>query len=123
MATFLSYGGPGLEMTTATTISLVIIFTLMTAYFVMENFVWQRYLLYVFTPWCVVLVALVGSLLKNWNMSAPTRNNFITLVLLVFASAYTVCKIVMFGLYQTVCKPRVDKKESHKLLQAKEGRS
>lgn len=122
MATFLTYG-LGIELTLATSTALSIVFTLICLYFVLENFVWQRYLLYIFTPWCVVLMGLVGSLIKNWNGSAPTRNNYITLVMLVASVVFALIKVIMFALYRTVCRPSVDKKESHKLLQAKQYRT
>lgn len=121
MATYLTYD-LGIDLSVATTTALLIICTIMSIYFVIENFVWQRYLLYVFAPWCVILIALSGSLLKNW-MAPPSRNNIITLVVLVLAVGYTAVKFVMFGLYQTVCKPSIDRRESHKLLQAKESQS
>lgn len=122
MATFLTYD-LGVEYFIPTTIALLIVFALIVFYFVIENFVWQKYLLYVFTPWVVILVGLSGSLYKNWSSASPTRNNIITLIMLVCSSLLFVGKIVMFVLYHTYCRPSVDKKESHKLLQAKQNRA
>lgn len=108
-------------MTISTSISLIIIASIVTAYFILENFIWQKYLLYVFTPWIVLVVGLSGSLLRNWNKNAPpTRNNLITFIILAGSVLFSVVKVVMFSLYHTVCKQRVDKKESHKLLQIKQ---
>jgi hypothetical protein len=77
------------------------------AYFLADIFFWPSYLLYVFTPWIVVNVALIGSLTKNWINGAPTRNNIITLTLLIIIFLFAVTKIVFFVLYNTVLKNKI----------------
>jgi hypothetical protein len=125
MAAYITYG-LGVELTISTSLALGVVFLLILVYFIVENYIWQRYLLYVFTPWPVVLFALGGSLLKNWPSDAngqATRNNILTLVMFIVSVILFIVKLIMFGLYQTKCKPSVDKRESHKLLQAKQNRA
>lgn len=119
MATYLTYDLK-VELSLSTTIALGVIALLTSVYFLVENFIWQKYLLYVFTPWIVLAIALSGSLIKNWSQSVPTRNNIITLIILSVSVLYSIVKVVMFSLYHTVCRQKVDRKESHKLLQMKQ---
>ena len=105
-AMFLAYGS-GIKMDIASTVALILILVIIVTYFILENFVWHRYLLYLFTPWIVLILALSGSMSKNWNASSPSRNNIITLILLIIVILMTITKIVMFILYHTVLKQRV----------------
>jgi uncharacterized protein YacL len=99
-ANFLSYSA-NIDQSIGSTVALVIIIGVIGTYFVLENFIWQRYLVYMFTPWFVVVVALIGSLNKNWSSSSPNRNNIITLVLLICVIILIAIKITMFVLYHT----------------------
>lgn len=64
--------------------------------------------MYMFTPWFVVIFALIGSLAKNWIGASPSRNNILTLVILIIACLCATAKIVFFRLYQTRWKSKVD---------------
>lgn len=102
-ASFLAYEC-GAKPEVASTIILFIILIIAVVYFVIENFIWQRYLLYNFSPWVVINFALLGSVIKNYNSTNPTRNNIITIILLIITFLLGISKIVLFILYKTVFK-------------------
>lgn len=112
-ATFLVYDC-GANQDVASTIILFIILVIAVTYFIIENFIWQRYMLYNFTPWFVINFALIGSLVKNFKTSNPSRNNIITLILLLITLLLAIAKIVMFILYKTACKKRVNRRICHR---------
>ena len=100
--------------------SLVILSVLgfvLLAYCILENFIWQKYLVYVISPWFVVILNNGGILIKNWVQSNPSRNNMASLLLLVITVFFTFVKIIMFIFYHTTCKQKLDKDKSHMLLQ------
>ena len=100
--------------------SLVILSVLgfvLLAYCILENFIWQKYLVYVISPWFVVILNNGGILIKNWVQSNPSRNNMASLLLLVITVFFTFVKIIMFIFYHTTCKQKLDKNKSHMLLQ------
>ncbi|RNA30149.1 hypothetical protein BpHYR1_000739 [Brachionus plicatilis] len=121
LATYLTYDLL-IELSISTTCSLSILSFICVLFSIFENFIWQKYLLYTFSPWLVLLTGLSGSLYKNYpkNEQNLSRNNILTMCLLMACACFFVVKIVMFSLYKTIWKERVDKKESHRLLQAKQ---
>jgi uncharacterized membrane protein len=106
-AQFLSYN-VSVQDNIGATIALVNIFIILVFYFVFENFIWQRFLLYMFTPYLVVDFVFVGILVMNWRSGHPTRNNIIALIVLIVAGVFTIGKAVMFALYKTVWKNKLD---------------
>jgi hypothetical protein len=92
------------ETTLADTLALVVIGILFGVFFLIENFIWPKYPLHLFTPWIVVNLSLLGSVIKNWKSSAPTRNNIISLALLIVVFLFAIVKIFMFVLHKTVLK-------------------
>lgn len=102
-ASFLAYEA-GAKQEVASTIILFIILIIAVVYFVIENFIWQRYLLYNFSPWVVLNFALLGSVIKNYNRTTPSRNNIISIILLIITFLLAIAKIVMFILYKTAFK-------------------
>jgi hypothetical protein len=95
------------EMTTASAIALIVIAILVTSYFVIDNLIYPKYTLYVFTPWIVFVSACVAILTKNYDKLQPTHNNLIEIVLFIIFVVYFAIKLVMFTLYQTKCKHRI----------------
>lgn len=96
----------GADIQNASTAALFLVLGAIINYFILENFVWRRYLHYTFSPWIVIFVALVGSLTKNWQASSPTRNNIITLIMLIIVIFLIIARIILFILYKTVLKHR-----------------
>lgn len=109
---FLAYSC-GVDSKVAGTISLFIILSLIVTYTVLENFVWPKYLLYTFTPWFVLHLALIGVLVKNWVKTEPSRNNIITLVILILVFLFTIVKIVMLILCKTKLRHRLEREDEN----------
>lgn len=86
----------------ASTIALFFLLAIVVVYFVLENFVWQRFLLNVFTPYVVLIIALIGSLTRNYSTVNTTRNNIITLVILLIIVLFAFIKCIMYFLYKTI---------------------
>lgn len=105
-AIFLTYGA-SVAVDISSTAVLIIILALIVTYFVLENFVWQRYMMYLFAPWFVLNLALIGSISKNYNGTTPSRNNILTVVLLILVVIFTIVKICMVVLYHTKLSHRV----------------
>ena len=70
-AIFFGYS-TGADVDTGSMIALIIILLAFKEYFVLENFLWQQYHLYMFTPLFVLIIALIESIQQNWNASAST---------------------------------------------------
>ncbi len=117
-ATFLTYEN-GVDMQLSSTIALIFILAIIVVYFVVESIIWPRYLLYMFTPWFVVIIALIGSVAKNWISTKPTRNNIITLILLIITVLLAISKIVLFILYKTKFTNRIKPLPKHVPLETK----
>ena len=115
-AIFLTYEA-GVKVDIASTVVLIIILAVIIVYFVLENFIWQRFMLYLFTPWIVLIIALSGSVSKNWKSESPTRNNIITLVLLIIVILMAIAKLIMFVLYHTILKHRVNRRLCHRSVE------
>lgn len=75
----------GANMQDMGTACLILLLASLINYFVLEDFIWRRCLQYTFSPYFVLIGALIGSLQKNWIYSQPTRNNIISLVILIIA--------------------------------------
>ncbi|XP_067421469.1 uncharacterized protein [Emydura macquarii macquarii] len=69
----------------ATTTSLCILTFELVIWFSLENFVFDKYVQYTLTVYPVVIVALTGSVWKNYSPSSPTDNSVFTVVLLAVA--------------------------------------
>jgi hypothetical protein len=96
----------GASVEDAGTAALLLILAAIIVYFILENFVWRKYLQYTFSPWFVMIIGVVGSLNKNWNYNSPTRNNIISLVILIIVTFLFTIRIVLFWLYLTILKER-----------------
>ena len=107
----------GVEMNKSSLVILSVLGFVLLAYCILENFIWQKYLVYVISPWFVVILNNGGILIKNWVQSNPSRNNMASLLLLVITVFFTFVKIIMFIFYHTTCKQKLDKYKSHMLLQ------
>ena len=94
----------GANMTNAGTAALFLVLSAIIVYFILENFIWRHYLQYTFSPWIVIVVALIGSLSGNWVPSNPTRNNIISLIMLIIIAFLIIARIILFILYKTVLK-------------------
>jgi hypothetical protein len=48
----------GADFQNAGTAALILVLCAIIVYFILENFVWKKYLIYQFSPWIVIIVAL-----------------------------------------------------------------
>lgn len=81
----------GVEKSTAATASLCILFGEVVAWFILENWVLDRWVRNIVTVYPVVIVALVGNIFKHFNAVDPTTNAVFMVVLLVLA-----CVLLLF---------------------------
>ncbi|CAH1775607.1 unnamed protein product [Owenia fusiformis] len=83
----------GMSQDTACTISLGVLAMELIIYFVTDNFLFDKYLRYTIVPYIVVIVALIGSIAKNWDVTK--RNSIFTAALLGTAGLCFLVKIVL----------------------------
>ena len=81
-----------LNQETSATILFGILALIAVVYFILENFVWERYLRYTYTFWIVAVWALIGIYVNNFDFS---RNGIINLVLLIVAVVLGLTKLVL----------------------------
>ncbi|XP_038664410.1 uncharacterized protein LOC119972152 [Scyliorhinus canicula] len=83
-AIVLTYSG-GITTATSGTVSLSILAFKVVLWFYLENFLFDKYVRYTLTVYPVIIVALSGSVDRNYNTLSPTRNNIYIAVLLAAA--------------------------------------
>ncbi|XP_048385919.1 uncharacterized protein si:ch211-161h7.5 isoform X4 [Stegostoma tigrinum] len=93
-AVVLTYSGCVSNVTSGT-VSLSILAFEVILWFYLENVVLDQYVRYTLTVYPVVIVALSGSLDKNYNAISPTRNNIYIATLLAVACTAFVARIVI----------------------------
>ena len=91
-----------LQKETSTTISLVILIVEILLFSFFDIILLDRYIRYLFTPYLVIPVALVGILVKNW--SQDKRNSILTMTLLAASAILLAMKIVVMT-WRSVKKP------------------
>ncbi len=87
------YTYAGVDWATAGSIALGILAGEMLIWFILDWFIFERHLRYIFTPYIVLVVFLVGSLVAHYN--PWVTNTIITVVLLVVAAVAFLIKIIM----------------------------
>ncbi|XP_028282970.1 uncharacterized protein LOC114449468 [Parambassis ranga] len=75
----------GVDRSTAGTASLCILFAEVVGWFILENWVLDRWVRNILTVYPVVIVALVGNVYKHFNPADPRPNSIFMVVLLVLA--------------------------------------
>ena len=85
----------GVDLNLASTIPLACLSFLILCWFVLETFVLDRYIRYTFSEYIVLIVALIGSLVANYNLDTNNRNSIFTVVLLAVAALLAVTKVVV----------------------------
>lgn len=73
----------GVDKSTAATASLCILFAEVVTWFILENWVLDRWVRYILTVYPVVIVALVGNIYRHFNRDDPTPNSVFMVILLV----------------------------------------
>ncbi|XP_019955840.1 uncharacterized protein [Paralichthys olivaceus] len=83
----------GLDRNTAATASLCILLGEVALWFILENWVLDRWVRNILTVYPVVIVALVGNVYKHFNPADPTPNSVFMVVLLVLACVLLVSRV------------------------------
>ncbi|XP_072524831.1 uncharacterized protein [Salminus brasiliensis] len=81
--------------TNAATASLCLLLVEVIVWFAVENFVVEKHVRYILTVYPVVIYALVGSLSRHYDSTAPGRNAVFTAVLLALACVLFVVRVVL----------------------------
>lgn len=87
--------------TSASTFALFIILFATINYFIFENFVWRDYMRYLYTPYFVIVWFLVGALTQNLVAGDLTRNNMLTMIILIVVVCFIIARIVLNFFYKT----------------------
>lgn len=98
----------GVSHSTAATASLCILFGEIVAWFILENWVLDRWVRYIITVYPVVIVALVGNITKHYNSADPTPNAIFMVVLLVVACVlfvFRVCNVIWRNKWRPLLSP------------------
>uniref|UniRef100_A0A087XCZ4 Si:ch211-161h7.5 n=1 Tax=Poecilia formosa TaxID=48698 RepID=A0A087XCZ4_POEFO len=77
------------------TLSYSLLSVVLLVWFVVENFVLDRHMRYVFIPYVVVIWALSGNLDKNYDASSPSRNGIFIAVLLAVSCVLFAIRIAL----------------------------
>lgn len=85
----------GVARATAGTASLCVLLLELLGWFILENFVLDRYVRYILTIYPVVIVALLGNVTKNYQPGNPSPNTVFTVVLLVLACLLFLVRVAM----------------------------
>ncbi|KAK2844000.1 hypothetical protein Q5P01_010659 [Channa striata] len=98
----------GVDRSTAATVSLCILFAEVVGWFILENWVLDRWVRNILTVYPVVIVALVGILFRHFNLDDPTPNSVFMVVLLVLACVLLVsrvCTVVWRNMWRPLHSP------------------
>ncbi|XP_008332874.1 uncharacterized protein LOC103396529 [Cynoglossus semilaevis] len=83
----------GVDKSTAATASLCILFAEVAGWFILENWVLDRWVRNILTVYPVVIVALVGNLYKHYHSEDPTPNSIFMIALLVLACVLLLSRV------------------------------
>lgn len=104
VAMVMSYrADPSISPDDAATTALSILAAEIILFVVVDLIFLDRYSRYTITPYIVLVIALIGSISKNWD--SDNRNSIFSAVLLAFSSLFLVVKIVV-TIYRHVTKSR-----------------
>ncbi|CAB1446471.1 unnamed protein product [Pleuronectes platessa] len=83
----------GVDKSTAASASLCLLFGEVAAWFILENWVLDRWVRNILTVYPVVIVALIGNIVKHFNPDDPTINSIFMVILLVVACVLLVSRV------------------------------
>ncbi|KAM8727490.1 uncharacterized protein AB9X84_001185 [Acanthopagrus schlegelii] len=98
----------GVDRSTAATASLCILFGEVMGWFILENWVLDRWVRNILTVYPVVIVALVGNIMKHFNPADPTTNSVFMVVLLVLVCIlliFRVCTVIWRNIRRPLHSP------------------
>ncbi|KAE8291476.1 hypothetical protein D5F01_LYC11084 [Larimichthys crocea] len=83
----------GVDRHTAATASLCILFGEVLGWFIVENWVLDRWVRNILTVYPVVIVALVGNIARHYHAADPTTNSVFMIILLVLACVLLIFRV------------------------------
>ncbi|CAK6969379.1 uncharacterized protein LOC128368915 [Scomber scombrus] len=98
----------GVVRSTAASASLCILFAELMGWFILENWVLDRWVRNILTVYPVVIVALVGNIFKHFNPADPTPNSIFMVVLLVLACVllvFRICTVIWRNMRRPLYSP------------------
>ncbi|XP_034998815.2 uncharacterized protein LOC118098783, partial [Hippoglossus stenolepis] len=95
LAVVLNYNA-NMSQTDASTVSLSVLTVGLFVWFILENSVLDKHVRFILTIYPVVIWALTGVFMENYNAEDPTRNNIFIVSLLAVACAFFVTRVGLF---------------------------
>ena len=86
------FSSASVSQNVSSTVSLCVVTLEIGLWFVLDVFVLDRYVRYIVTPYLVLVMALAGSITKNWDQTSS--NSAFTGFLLALACLLTVFKLI-----------------------------
>ena len=83
----------GVNRSAASIVGVIFVAAVVFGYFILEIFVFEKYLRYTFSPYIQMLIAFSGVLAKNFPAKSPA--SIITLVLMIIAGLLFVTKVIV----------------------------
>ena len=78
----------------ASTIALGVLAFELVLWFILDNYVLDKYVRYTLSPYITIVIALSGCLTKNYDLDTMYRNSIFILVLLALAGVLLVTKLI-----------------------------
>ncbi|XP_077580311.1 uncharacterized protein LOC144201498 [Stigmatopora nigra] len=91
----------GVAKSTAATVSLCLLFAELVAWFILENWLLDRWVRNILTVYPVVLVALLGNVLRHFHRADPSPNAIFMVCLLVVT-----CILLVFRVWNVIWRNR-----------------
>ncbi|XP_061784637.1 uncharacterized protein [Nerophis lumbriciformis] len=98
----------GVVRSTAATVSLCILFAELVLWFILENWILDRWVRNILTVYPVVIVALLGNVWKHFVSADPTPNTIFMVTLLVLACillVFRVCNVIWRNKWRPLFSP------------------
>ncbi|XP_060950211.1 uncharacterized protein LOC133027194 [Limanda limanda] len=95
LAVVLNYNA-NMSQTDASTVSLSVLTVVLFVWFILENSVLDKHVRFILTIYPVVIWALTGVFMENYNAKDPTRNNIFIVSLLAVACVFFVTRVGLF---------------------------
>ncbi|XP_069368206.1 uncharacterized protein [Paralichthys olivaceus] len=95
LAVVLDYNA-NMSQTDASTVSLSVLTVVLFVWFMLENSVLDKHVRFIHTIYPVVIWALTGVFMGNYNAENPTRNNIFIVSLLAVACVFFVTRVGLF---------------------------
>ena len=108
-AVVLTYG-TGAKLEVGSTVSLAIFTLEIIVWWIFDNFVFEKLLRYLFTPYIVILFSIAGILSKNWN---PESSNSVFTVSLFGLVGLLTCIKAVLAIYRHFSRPIFGRKHNY----------